>query len=194
MLRLLRPRQWIKNTFIFAGLVFGGKLTDSDSVLLTLLAAPQIAAAYPTQPPGAHAGADLGQELLAAHRLLEIIVGAAVEPLDAVRSTVERRDQHHLTAAGPRVGLQLAADLEAVHARHHHVEQHDVGHRFVRQRQRGRTVRRAAHPVTARRQIALQQFAVAGVVVDDQHVPRVRSEEHSLNSSHSSVSRMPSSA
>ena len=27
---------------------------------------------------------------------------------------------------GRRVGLQPAADLEAVHARHHHVEQHDV--------------------------------------------------------------------
>ena len=25
------------------------------------------------------------------------------------------------------IGLQLAADLEAVHARHHHVEQYDVG-------------------------------------------------------------------
>ena len=37
LLRLLRPTQWIKNIFIFAGLIFGQKLTDTSSVVLTLL-------------------------------------------------------------------------------------------------------------------------------------------------------------
>ncbi len=36
-LQLLRPSQWIKNLFIFAGLVFGRKLTDASSVGITLL-------------------------------------------------------------------------------------------------------------------------------------------------------------
>jgi 4-hydroxybenzoate polyprenyltransferase len=36
-LRLLRPSQWIKNLFVFAGLVFGRKLTDAGSVGITLL-------------------------------------------------------------------------------------------------------------------------------------------------------------
>jgi 4-hydroxybenzoate polyprenyltransferase len=36
-LRLLRPSQWIKNLFVFAGLVFGRKLTDPTSVGITLL-------------------------------------------------------------------------------------------------------------------------------------------------------------
>jgi 4-hydroxybenzoate polyprenyltransferase len=36
-LRLLRPSQWIKNLFIFAGLVFGRKLTNAESVGLALL-------------------------------------------------------------------------------------------------------------------------------------------------------------
>jgi len=35
-LRLLRPHQWVKNVFVFAGLVFGHRLTDVPSVLLTL--------------------------------------------------------------------------------------------------------------------------------------------------------------
>lgn len=36
-LQLLRPAQWIKNLFVFAGLVFGRKLTDGTSVGITLL-------------------------------------------------------------------------------------------------------------------------------------------------------------
>lgn len=35
--RLLRPQQWIKNLFVFAGLVFGRKLGDGQAVGLTLL-------------------------------------------------------------------------------------------------------------------------------------------------------------
>jgi 4-hydroxybenzoate polyprenyltransferase len=37
-LRLLRPSQWTKNLFVFAGLVFGRKLTDGPSIGITLLA------------------------------------------------------------------------------------------------------------------------------------------------------------
>ena len=36
-LRLLRPTQWSKNVFLFAGLVFGHKLTDWPSVVAALL-------------------------------------------------------------------------------------------------------------------------------------------------------------
>ena len=35
-LRLLRPEQWVKNVFLFAGLVFGRKFTDADSVLMAI--------------------------------------------------------------------------------------------------------------------------------------------------------------
>jgi len=36
-LRLLRPEQWTKNLFLFAGLIFGRKLFDQHSVLLAVL-------------------------------------------------------------------------------------------------------------------------------------------------------------
>lgn len=35
-LRLLRPEQWVKNVFLLAGLVFGRKFTDPDSVLVAI--------------------------------------------------------------------------------------------------------------------------------------------------------------
>lgn len=36
LLRLMRPQQWVKNVFVFAGLVFGRRLTDVGSLELTL--------------------------------------------------------------------------------------------------------------------------------------------------------------
>ena len=59
-------------------------------------------------------------------RLGEEIVGAGLEPLHLVRRLVERRDHDHRHVHGPGRALDAAADLEAVHARHHDVEQHHV--------------------------------------------------------------------
>jgi 4-hydroxybenzoate polyprenyltransferase len=36
LLETMRPKQWIKNLFVFAGLAFAGKVTDVDSVALAL--------------------------------------------------------------------------------------------------------------------------------------------------------------
>lgn len=36
-LRLLRPHQWVKNLFVFAGLIFGAQLTHAESVIAALI-------------------------------------------------------------------------------------------------------------------------------------------------------------
>jgi hypothetical protein len=40
---------------------------------------------------------------------------------------IERGDHDHRNVLGALFGLEPPADLEAVHAGHHHIEQHDIG-------------------------------------------------------------------
>ena len=60
----------------------------------------------------------------------------ASRPAHAVGRLVERRDHDHRNVMGGRIVLEPAADLEAVHVGHHHVEQHDVAFRALADRQR----------------------------------------------------------
>ena len=71
----------------------------------------------------AHAREQLGR----VDRLAEEVVGAGVEALDALLGRIERGDQHDRQHRLRRVGADRAADVVAAHARHHHVEQHQVG-------------------------------------------------------------------
>ena len=61
-------------------------------------------------------GDGLGQE----------IVGAGFQSAIAVGRAVERGDHHDGNVVRGRIGLEAAADFEAVHVGHHHVEQDDV--------------------------------------------------------------------
>ena len=110
----------------------------------------------------------LGQELLAPHRLGHEIVGTGVQTLHAIRRAVQRRDQHDLAEAGPRVRLELAADLVAGHPRHHHVEQDHVRQLLARQGQAGRSVPGRLHAVPLGRKVTFEQTAAPIVVIDDQ--------------------------
>jgi len=60
------------------------------------------------------------QQLAERERLDEIVVGTHVQPLDPVGDRVARRQHQHWRPATARP--QAAADLEAVDARQHHVE------------------------------------------------------------------------
>ena len=69
--------------------------------------------------------------------------------------------------------LQRGQQLEAVHPRHHHVQQDEVGARFGRDHQRILAIAGAADLVA----VALQQAAddpdVRGLIVDDQDPTRL---------------------
>ncbi len=65
--------------------------------------------------------------------------------------------------------FQPAADLEAVHARHHHVEQDDVGAFARANMQRLRTAPRGPHLEIFGRQPRLEQLHVGVDVVNHKH-------------------------
>jgi len=66
-------------------------------------------------------------------------------------------------------GTWAGADLEAVHLRHHHVEQHDVdllGRHAIERLAAGR---RRAHIEIFRAQARFEQAHIGRYVIDDQH-------------------------
>ena len=78
-------------------------------------------------PPQPHQRAHAGEERDVVDRLGQEIVGAGLEAAQPVGDVRQRRHHDDRNVGGARVGLQPAAYLEPVHARHHHVEQDDVG-------------------------------------------------------------------
>jgi D-alanyl-D-alanine carboxypeptidase/D-alanyl-D-alanine-endopeptidase (penicillin-binding protein 4) len=77
-------------------------------------------------PPGAaQQGAQPREQLLERERLGQVVVGAGLEPGDAVGHPVARRQHQHRRAVA-RVA-HPPAHLEPVELRHEHVEQHRVG-------------------------------------------------------------------
>ena len=67
-----------------------------------------------------------------------------------------------------RIGFQPAADLEAVHVGHHHVEQDDVAFGALADGKRFRAAGRGQHVEILGRQARFQQLDVGGDIVDDQ--------------------------
>ncbi len=123
------------------------------------------------QPANPEQGAHLGEELLSSDRLREIVVGSSVEPLHAVRRSVEGGDEHDLRQPRRTVELELSADLDAGDVGHHHVEEDDVGRLRPRRFERGSTVLRRPDRVPRGGQVLLEELPVPGIVVHDEEVP-----------------------
>ncbi|MHC2196102.1 hypothetical protein ACVJF1_008735 [Bradyrhizobium diazoefficiens] len=96
------------------------------------------------------------------------IVGARFQPAVAVGRAVERRHHHDGDVVRRRIGLQTAADLEAVHVGHHHVEQDDVAFGAARDRQRLGAVRGGHHVEIFGGKPGLEEFDVGRNVIDNQ--------------------------
>ena len=75
----------------------------------------------------AYQAAHAGEQRRIVHRLGKEIVGARIEPGDAVAGLVQRGHHHHRDMGRLGIALDAAGDFKTVHARHHHVEQNDVG-------------------------------------------------------------------
>ena len=111
-------------------------------------------------------------QLLAVHRLGQEVVGAGADAAHPALVILERGDEHDRDHRRRRVGLEPLADLETVGARHHDVEQHQVG----RRRQHIDHRRVAAVHGLGGHSLALEQAGEVrrhvGIVVDDQHAER----------------------
>ena len=107
-----------------------GEVADAEPLGLGLVVAAQ---------PGAHPG----DELLGLERLHDVVVGAGLQAHDDVDGVGLGR-QHDDRHAG--LGPDLAADLEAVDAREHDVEEHQVGAVVTERADGGRTRRRRGRP------------------------------------------------
>ena len=111
-----------------------------------------------------------GEQLGERERLREVVVGAAVEPGDAVLDGVARGQ--HQDRRPDAVVAQAAAGLEAVDARQHHVEDDRVVLGGARHPQRVLAARRHVRDDPLLAQAAADQRRHLHLVLDDQHPHR----------------------
>jgi hypothetical protein len=128
-----------------------------------------------SQPLLRQARADTRAQDVRVERLGQVIVGAHLDALDDAVGVVERGDQDHRQVHESRIGVgaQVLQQLEAVHLRHHDVEQHQVVRRGLEHRQRIAAVDRGLDRVALALQAAREHVAVHFVVVHDEHARRV---------------------
>ena len=120
------------------------------------------------QPPLLDEIPHLHQQLRRIERLDEIGVGANVESHQLVVAAGPRGEQDHGNVAGPLVTLQRATELVAVHLRHHHVTDDEIGKRGDREIESLGAVIRFEHAIE-RLQLLAHEMPYAEVVLDDQH-------------------------
>jgi hypothetical protein len=112
---------------------------------------------------------DARHELHVVDRLGEEVVGADFETADAVGRLIERGDHQHRNVLRLLAGLQAAANLEAIHFRHHDVEEDDVDVADVAQVQRFDAGRGRLDLEILRSQPRFEQPYIRRNIVNDQH-------------------------
>ena len=127
---------------------------------------------HPLQP---HERADAGEQRDIVHRLGQEIVGAGLEAAQAVGGVGKRRDHDDRNIDGSPIGLQLAANLEPVHPRHHDVEKNYVRKLGLGDFQGGGPVIRRQNIEVLARQLCVEQFYVRLDIIDNQYSARHRS-------------------
>ncbi len=116
----------------------------------------------------AHQGAQPRHQHDVIERLVHEVVGAGLKTGQAIVAAVERgqQDNRNMTRVG--VLLELPADLVAIDAGHHDVEQDNVGLRRNSLGNGAAAVRSADHLIVIGFELGLEQAHIGGDVVDDQ--------------------------
>ena len=104
-------------------------------------------------------------ELARRERLRHVVVGAELEPDDAVGLLAARRQQDHRER---RAGADPAAELEPVRSREHHVEHDEVGRLLLEQLARAVAVVGLERRVALALEVAHDDLAHDRLVVDDE--------------------------
>ena len=100
--------------------------------------------------------------------LVEEVVGARIERLLVRAEIAQRRQEQDRRVADDGQHAHLAAGLEAVHPRHQHVQQHQVGAVLLDQLQRLRAAFGLDRVVARGGEVPLGDLPVGEVVVDDE--------------------------
>ncbi len=103
------------------------------------------------------------------HRLGKKIIRARFQTLDAIGRMIERRHHHHRQEVRFHVALETAANLEPVHIRHHHIEQHDVAFAALANLDGFRAAARGDDIKVFRRKPGFQQLHIGRNVVNNEN-------------------------
>jgi hypothetical protein len=101
-------------------------------------------------------------------RFRQEVVGARLDALDSLLVRVERGHQYHRKDTGARVLPDAPADLVAIHARHHHVQEHEIGLPFLDALQGLGAGGGSRHLVALRGQKIREKLDVERRVIDDE--------------------------
>jgi hypothetical protein len=127
---------------------------------------------WPVRAPPPDERAQSRTELAEAERLRQVVVGADVEPVDAIGDRVAGGEQQDRR---PSIGCaEPAADLEAVDARQHHVEHDRVVVVLGPEPEAVGSVARYVDGVAVLAQATLEQGGHPRFVLDDEHAHQPR--------------------
>jgi hypothetical protein len=107
-------------------------------------------------------------------RLRDEIVGPRLDSAEAILALVEPRHEDHRNEAGVVARLEDAAHLDPVAARHHHVEQRQIGVLARDQLEGVVAAGRVVYNVAVGHEQAFQQGEIGGLVVGDDDAPASR--------------------
>ncbi len=141
--------------------------------------------------------AHAGSHQLGVDRFGDVVHHPQSEPFGLVFGFGHGRQENHRDVTGCLGALQPAADLVAVHLRHHDVQQHQVGVGLGNDVQCGPAVLGDQQLVAEPVQVFAQHLEVGGVVVDQEDLGRfrgrlIRRGAHRVFSNSSASFRMPS--